>query len=306
VKTFAPDVVVSFTDTTNITSIVACLGNRVPVVVSERIDPSRHDIGWVRQVLRAYTYPLARFIVVPSQRIANYFAPSLQSKMRVIGNPVPVCHVKAQPSVANGDGRRRIIAVGRHEPQKGFDLLLEAFVLIAEAHPDWDLVIFGEGPDRSKLEARVRALKLGQRVILKDVVADVFKELAASHLVAFPSRYEGFPNALAEGLAMGLPAVGYKDVSGVEELIVDGETGLIVEREAGVMGLSDAMSSLMGDDSARGRLGTAAHLHVRRWAPDRIFPLWEKLLAEAAGQLDVQNGSLAFEAHAGDAAQERS
>src|SRR5581483_9600868 len=114
-----------------------------PIIVSERVDPAHHDIGWVRNLLRAYTYPLARFIVVPSQRVASYFPASLQSKMRVIGNPIPIPSVRAQ--VGQSSGRKRVIAVGRHEPQKGFDLLLEAFALIACAFPDWDLVIVGDG-----------------------------------------------------------------------------------------------------------------------------------------------------------------
>jgi len=282
VSNFAPDVIISFTDTTNITALLACSGRGVPIIVSERVDPTQHDIGWARNLLRAYTYPLARLIVVPSQRVANYFPASLQSKIRVIGNPIPVPSVRAR--VGENPGRKRVIAVGRHEPQKGFDLLLDAFALIAGDHPEWDLVIIGDGPERSGLERRVQALGLQQRMSLKGVVSDVLQELANSHLMAFPSRYEGFPNALAEGLATGLPAVGYKDVSGVEELIVDGQTGLLVDQHEGAQGLARAMSRLLADEKLRTRLGDAAHRHVRRWAPDRIFSLWEELLAEAAGR----------------------
>jgi len=283
VKSLAPDVIISFTDTTNITALLATLGQKVPVVASERIDPTSHDIGRTRELLRAYTYPLARLIVVPSQRVANYFPVSLQSKIRVIGNPVPFSSTRAQPSVPNGFGRKRVIAVGRHEPQKGFDLLLDAFRLIAGDHPDWDLVIIGDGPERCSLEQRIRDLDLEERVNLKGVVSDVFQELADAHLMAFPSRFEGFPNALAEGLAAGLPAVGHKDVSGVEELIVHGQTGLLVDQQQGAAGLARAMSKLITDDNSRAKFGKAAQQHVRRWAPDHIFSLWEELLTEAAG-----------------------
>src|SRR5262245_61591755 len=83
VKLLAPDVVVSFTDTTNMTALLACLGLKVPVAVSERIDPSEHRIGWAKTLLRTCTYPRARLIVVPSSRVAEYFPPSLQPKIRV-------------------------------------------------------------------------------------------------------------------------------------------------------------------------------------------------------------------------------
>ena len=85
----APDVVISFTDTTNVTVLFAC-SRRVPVIVSERIDPARHGIGWARRLLRTLAYPHARLIVVPSRRIGRYFSASLQDRIRVIGNPVPI------------------------------------------------------------------------------------------------------------------------------------------------------------------------------------------------------------------------
>jgi glycosyltransferase involved in cell wall biosynthesis len=254
----------------------------IPIIISERVDPSRHKIGWLRDQLRTYTYPKARFIVVPSKRVGDYFSAKLQPKIRIIGNPVPVRPLQAEPTVAKGCGRKRVVAVGRHEPQKGFDLLLEAFALVASDYPHWDLVIFGDGPDRSKLEARIQALALGPRVTLKGIVTDLFEELSASHLIAFPSRYEGFPNALAEGMAMGLPAIGYQRVSGVEDLILDGKTGLLIEPQEGARGLASAMATLMANDVMRGTLGRAAHEHVRRWAPDRVFALWEDLLENAA------------------------
>jgi glycosyltransferase involved in cell wall biosynthesis len=281
VEDFGPDVIISFLDTANITTLLACLGRRVPVIVSERIDPSQHNIGWARKLLRTCTYPFARLIVVPSQRVADYFPASLQSKIRVIGNPIPIPSMRAR--VGQSDGRKRVIAVGRYEPQKGFDLLLDAFALVAGEHPDWDLVVIGDGSERPRLERRVQVLDLEERITLKGVVTDILQELANCHVMAFPSRYEGFPNALAEGLATGLPAVGYKAVSGVEELILDGQTGLLVDQQEGARGLAHAIARLLVDEKMRRQFGDAAHEHVRRWAPDRIFSLWKEALVEAAG-----------------------
>ena len=280
VKAFAPDAIISFTDTTNITTVLACLGLKVPVIISERIDPSQYRIGWAKDFLRARTYPRARLIVVPSSRVAEYFPASLQLKIRIIGNPIQVSPLAAGPP-GEGSDRRRVIAVGRYEPQKGFDLLLDAFALIANAYPDWDLLIIGEGPERSRLEAQARRLQLGARVTLKGVVPDVFKELISSHLMASTSRYEGFPNALAEGLAVGLPAVGFSGVSGVEDLIIHEKTGLLVDQRDGAAGFARALSKLMGDRQLRAAAGEAALEHIRRWAPDHVFDLWEDALAEA-------------------------
>jgi glycosyltransferase involved in cell wall biosynthesis len=281
VKTFSPDAIISFSDTTNITTLIACLGLRIPVIVSERVDPFEHDIGWAKDRLRLYTYPLARVVVVPSRRVAEYFPAHLQSRIRVIGNPIPLATGAARASMDNSIGRKRIIAVGRYDWQKGFDLLVDAFGLISQAHSDWDLVIFGEGPERPRLAAQVRRLRLETRVKLKGVVGDIFDEFAQSHVIACSSRYEGFPNALAEGLAHGLPAVGYRGVSGVEDLIIDGKTGLLADLAEGATGLARALSKLVGDPGFRGAASGAALEHVRRWTPDRIFSLWDEALADA-------------------------
>src|SRR5262249_370408 len=147
----------------------------------------------------------------------------------------------------DSNGRKRVIAVGRCDPQKGFDRLIDAFALVAEDYPEWDVVMVGDGPERLKLEHRVQRKGLESRIHITGFVSDVYRELSAAQLIAFPSRNEGFPNALAEGLAVGLPAVGYKGVSGVEDLIVDGTTGLLVDQEDEIAGLARALSTLMAD-----------------------------------------------------------
>jgi glycosyltransferase involved in cell wall biosynthesis len=280
IKAVAPDVIISFTDTTNITALLACARLGVPTIVSERIDPSEHNIGWARNVLRHCTYPLAKILVVPSRRVADYFPRSLQSKIRIIGNPIPMPAMRAQQSVPS-DGRNRVIAVGRYEPQKGFDHLIEAFALIAASYPNWDLSIIGEGSERVALEQQVRRAGLETRVELVGLVPNVCEELARSHVMAFPSRYEGFPNALAEGLAVGLPAVGFRGVSGVEELILHDQTGLLMDQSSGAAGLAAALSRMLADSQYRAKLGDAAQRHVQRWAPERIFALWKDVITEA-------------------------
>jgi glycosyltransferase involved in cell wall biosynthesis len=176
----------------------------------------------------------------------------------------------------------RIIGIGRFEAHKGFAQLIEAFARIAAEHPDWDLAIIGEGPERANLETLIRRHGMQERVSLPGVVKDVYRELADSHLMAFPSSYEGFPNALAEALAAGLPAVGQKGVSGVEELIIDGKTGVLVASDD-ADALASALAGLMENPKRRRELGQAAIAHMAQWAPRKILELWETALAEATG-----------------------
>lgn len=283
-QTLKPDVIISFMVGINITVLTSCWDLGIPTVVSERIDPSGDNLGRAKELARAWTYPLAQLIVVQTRRVASYFPKSLQPKIRIIGNAVPAPRLSAKQVIATDQKHNRIVAVGRCTPQKGFDRLIDAFALIAKDYPNWDIAIIGDGPERPKLEERAAACGLAARIKITGFVSDVERELAAAQVMAFPSRNEGFPNALAEALAMGLPAVGYEGVSGVEDLIVDGKTGLLVDPSEPVTGFARAMAALMADVEFRTRLGSAARVHVLEWAPTHIFELWEKTLKEAVAK----------------------
>lgn len=283
-RAFGADVVLSFTDTMNVTAILACLGLGVPVVVSERNDPHHRRIGRAKSLARRAVYPFAARVVVQTERIARYFPRGLAPKIRVIANPAPRDPQQARPGLAGAEGRKRLIAAGRLEDQKGFDRLLRSFALVRSDFPDWDLVIFGEGSRREALEALARKLGLGDRVRMPGVTREIGAELAASHLMVFPSLYEGFPNALAEALSAGLPAIGHCGVSGVEDMIIPGETGDLVNPCDGREALAAAMSRLMADDSLRARMGAAARLHMARWSPKQVLGAWEAILREAAAR----------------------
>ena len=300
VSACSPDVILSFMDTMNVVALIGCVGLGAPVVVSERNDPALHRVGRAKELLRDSSYALAKIVVVPTERVARYFPSHLSAKLRVVPNPVPQFADCAQPDRPDAKGRLRIIAVGRLEPHKGLASLVTAFAQVSQEHPDWDLLIIGEGRQRAELEALVRLHRLEGRVNLPGVVKDAGREIRAAHLMAFPSRYEGFPNALAEGLALGLPAIGLLGVSGVEELIVSERTGLIVGGTPDDW--SSALSALMRCSATRKRLGQAARSHVQQWAPSKVLPAWEAILYEAAGRKLVPANLRTIAQHEGEAA----
>jgi glycosyltransferase involved in cell wall biosynthesis len=283
ITAFRPDVVLSFIDTMNITTLVGA-GADVPVVVSERIDPGEHPVNTIIDVARRVLYPRASRVVVQTARAAAHIPLAVGNRVSIVANPIAPAISIAQPRSAAESGRFRIIGLGRLEVQKGFDRLIDAFAAIADKNPLWDLVIFGEGTQRAALERQVASLHLGSRILLPGATTTPEHQLAASHIAGFSSRYEGFPNALGEALAAGLPSVGFKDVSGVEDLIVDGVTGYLVESSSGIDGLSLALERLMTDGLLRERLGAAARAHSARWAPDVVLSQWEALLIGEAKQ----------------------
>lgn len=272
-----PDVVVSFMDTMNITVLVALRGSSKPVIISERVDPAHHSlVGWKR-LMRRLVYPSARHLVVQTQRVAQYFHWMDNDKLAVIPNPVHPNEKAATPDVPGDDGRFRVVAVGRLSAQKGFEELIRAFADLSGLFPLWDLFIYGEGEERNALDEMVHSVGAEGRIFLPGWRPDIEQVYSSAHLMAFPSRYEGFPNALCEAAAAGLPLIGFDGVSGVEEIIVDGENGILIGDTDRIEGLRAALSTLMTDAHLRRSMGQQAGQKIGDWRPERIAGMWQSL-----------------------------
>ena len=279
------DLVLGFTTLGSMLAVLATRRLGVPVIAAERVDPGPHarHIGRARTGLRDALFACADHVVVQTERARRGLPRLPADRISCIANPVHPMAGQARPAEPGPDGRHRLIGVGRLETQKGFDLAVAAFGRIANRHPDWDRVIHGEGLERGRLEAQAASLAVGSgRIRLPGVTAQVQDQMLAAQALAFPSRYEGFPNALAEALAAGLPAVAFAEVSGVEELVVDGETGLLANWSDPVGSLARRLDEVMADAALRTRLGTHARAHVAAFRPQLHYEQWERLLTRVA------------------------
>lgn len=285
VRRYRPDAVVSFVTHTNLLALMALIGTGLPVIVSERIDPSQMNLGVLRETLRKRLYPRATAIVVQTGQVGQRMQRTMpRAKFVVIPNPVPATDPDAQERdvhlhelVHLPPGTKVVAAMGRLDPQKGFDLLIEAFSELAARYPEWYLVIFGEGPLRSVLEAQIERSRLEARVHMPGVVRAARQYLAEADLFVLSSRFEGFPNALLEAMACGLPAVSFDCPSGPSEIIRDGYDGVLVEA-GNVEALGSAMSALMDSSARRGELGKSARQVLERFSLDRIMAMWDQSL----------------------------
>lgn len=225
IKKQNPDVVIPFTEGVYCFTILSLIGTGIPIIASERLDPAA--MSTTRKILKRLLLPYADWLVVQTKSIKEYFPKSIQKKTSIIYNPVN--EESLSPALPSREGRlNRIISVGRLYPQKNQAMMIRAFAKVADEFPDWQMVIYGEGPLRAELEFLVSSFKLQNRVLLPGRTEHVIEELRKSKIFCMSSDYEGMSNAMIEAICVGLPIISTK-VSGTDELIQDGENGLLVE-----------------------------------------------------------------------------
>lgn len=287
VQKLEPDVIVSFTTNINSMMILALLGIHVPLIISERVDPLYPGIGHFRKLLRRCLYPSAAALVVQTEHARTIMQHWFRSlRIRVIPNPVSENdsdvnqpHAPLRELLKVPEDARIIAGMGRLGPEKGFDLLIDSFSKVNAKHPDWHLVIFGEGRSRRELETRAISLGIQDKVHLVGLVLAARKYLAEADIFVLSSRHEGFPNVLLEAMACGLPVVSFDCNSGPGDIIRHEYDGLLVEPE-NALALEKAMTKLIEEPNHRRALARNAHGVTERFALPRIMGLWRQLIIE--------------------------
>ncbi|HEU4388702.1 MAG TPA: glycosyltransferase family 4 protein [Blastocatellia bacterium] len=290
ITTTNPDVVVSFVDITNVRVLIACLDLAIPIVVCEHTDPARVSLGsrvWTS--LRRRVYPTAAAVVTLTQEALAHFSPAVRQIGWVIPNPVIAPESGAVR--AERPGQRVLITLGRLSYEKGFDLLLRAFEKVARIHPSWTLEIWGEGPLRDQLALLIERLGLMGRASLRGLTARPYDVLRRADIFAMSSRIEGFPVALCEAMACGLPVVCCDCSPGVRAIVRDGVDGVLIPAED-VAGLAAALDGLMRDEQTRSRLGDRAQEVVDRFGIERVMVGWKKMFThlESKGRVPQERG----------------
>ena len=280
IKSTRPNIVISHLHRTNVMTILAVGRSAVPVVVIEHNDPGMNPGGKIWDALRRKTYPRANQLVSVSRGVDSHFRWLSEKQRTVIYNPLATMEGGAIPNhlPTKMEGRKWITAMGRLTAQKGFDLLLSAFRPVADRHPDWGLMIIGEGELRGELEDLSETLGLVQRVSFAGLLSDPLPVLRRSDLFVMASRFEGFPYVALEALACGLPVIYTDCPSGPSEIIREGIDGLLVPN-GDVAALGAAMGRLMGDTTERKRLAARAPEVLERFGLEKIIDQWETLFA---------------------------
>lgn len=276
-----PTFVLSFMNKYNVFCLATLLGTGCPVIASERGPPNElgREFNWA---MRRALYPRAAGIITQSEM-------SRLSLIERIGQlDVVVIHNPVMPLKGNTDVAREniVLTIGRLAPQKGQLDLLRAFAGI-EA-PGWRLVLCGGGPLRYDLEALASNLSISDRVEFAGVVTDIGSQFARARIFAFPSHFEGFPNALAEAMLAGLPCVSTDCQTGPAEMIRDGINGFLVP-VGDVAAMTQRLRYLIAHPIAAERLGEQAAKLAREWDPPTIAA---RYLHYCLHKAEVKKGSI--------------
>ena len=263
--------IVSFLTKINALTLLASIGLPVPVIVSERNNPLRQRANPIWRWLLALLYRRAAAIVMQTERSRKCLPPAQRARAHVIANPI------ALPAAIPEPVEQRITAVGRLTEQKGFDLLIDAFARIASSYPEWTLVIWGDGPLRAMLQRRSIDHGLAHRIVLPGVSRDHGAWINPGQIFVLCSRYEGFPNVLAEAMAAGMAPVAFDCEFGPSEIINQGVSGLLVPAED-IDRLADRLHALMGSPVLRASLASAASNSAFRFELDHVGGQWLTLM----------------------------
>ena len=212
--------------------------------------------------------PYDRFVVLTKEDQGYWGA---LPNIRVIPNALPFTTDTPSDCKAH-----RVVAAGRYDFQKNFELLIRLWARLAPSFPDWELYIVGDGKMRAELTALVSSLGLTGSITLATPTHQMQEVYRSSSVYAMTSRYEGLPMVLLEAQQMGLPIVSFACPCGPRDVITDGRDGFLIEPGDEERFVAE-LSRLMVDEELRCKMGEEARKASLRYTVDHVMAQWVEL-----------------------------
>lgn len=188
----------------------------------------------------------------------------------VISNPITILS-ESQSNCQN----KQAIAVGRYTYQKGFDLLIQAWRIVHQDHPDWILNVYGGG-NKEDYQKQANELGLQDVINCNGPVNNIVEKYQESSIFILSSRFEGFGLVLAEAMSAGVAPVAFACPCGPRDIIHNGEDGILCEN-GNISELAKGICSLIEDEEKRKRMGLNAAKNIQRYCLDNIMHQWDDL-----------------------------
>lgn len=269
-----PDAIISFEYFVNLSTIIAAYRLRTKVIVSERNDPARVGSGLGKDQLRSFLYRYCDVLVCQTPDAKAYFPAKVQEHTTVIPNPLK----ESLPIPFSGTRKKVVVNFCRLNEQKNLTLLLDAFSEFHHKYNDYRLIIYGDGPEKEKLNRYIAVQKLEDCVELRSNVQNVLELVIDSSMFVSSSDYEGLSNSMLEAMAIGIPTICTDCPCGGARMIIDnGNNGLLVPvNNKGA--LVNAMERLADNEELAIRLSQNAVKIRENLFIDKIVDKWKELL----------------------------
>lgn len=278
-----PDITICFQAGPYMAIRTYLLGTKNLIVPAERNSPSRFDFkkSSVSKLATTMFYLSAKKIFIQFDDYKFRYSKLLRKKFIYLPNPVN--KPKGTQFTQARHSKKMLLCVGRLSYQKNQQILIRAFSSIEAEFPNWELVLVGEGEEYKKCTALISELKLHEKIILLQPVKNIHKYYQLADLFVLPSRWEGFPNALAEALSYGLPSIGFEGCDGVNQLIRDEyNNGWLAKGNDNFESLSSTLCMAMRSPQTRQIKSTMARHSVSQYEPQIIYKQLDRLIKELA------------------------
>lgn len=289
VRKTKPDVVIAFARKANYRALTATIGMKVPVVLSVRINP----VGWYDKLSDKIQIPLlfprASGCVFQTADQRDFFPEYLQKRSKVILNPI---NEKFIGNPIPKEREKKVVHSGRLVDFKNQQMLLKAFKIVHETHPDYILEIYG--PDsldgtKEKLEAYITEKHAEQYMKLMGGSDKLEKDMMYGAVAAFSSDYEGMPNAMLEAMALGLPVVATDCPPGGPRMVIEsGKNGILVPVDDEKK-MAEAINSLIENPDLAEQYALEAAKIGKKAGPELIFKEWQEYLEEICNNYETKN-----------------
>jgi len=280
--------------TTSILLVMLSLGIKIKGLIgSERIYPPMETPSKTMSILRYILFRRFNCVVAQSQKTIQWFSENVglnDSQLTIIPNiiysPIPKLSNPLESQTVRDTYKNKypvIACVGRLTPQKGFDYAIQIFAIIKKIIPFAKLIIVGDGPEKDLLVALVNSLELAKNILFVPRLDDLSKIFYTSDILLFTSRYEGFPNVLAEAMAHGLPAIAFDCLTGPADMIEHGVNGYLTE-VGDIIGAAELSLTLLTDHDLRAQFAARAMNISDKYSIDVIGERWSALVKKVSSK----------------------
>lgn len=275
IKQIKAEVVIAFEYYVAIKTVFATRGMNCKVIVSERNNPNMLN-SLLKKKMRNLAYLWADILVCQTDDAKKYFSKRTQKHTVVIPNPI-----KKDLPVWNGsEFNKRIINFCRLEKQKNIPLLIRAFKEVHQKHPDYTLLIYGNGSEKEYITKYINEQQLAESIQLSNFIDNIHDIAASCSMFVSSSDYEGISNSMLESMAIGLPVVCTDcPIGGAKMMINDNENGLLVPCNQ-ENALASAMCKIIENPLLSNKLSSNAKKIRENLSLENITMMWISLFEE--------------------------